>query len=722
MNLFKEKWFDPALAAIVFIGLISLGLIIYTNNASEHIEAEQNILSTKPRQVGGHISKGHLWLEEYLTGDTTIDVEEVLALFDKAEVLIEEISQNKNIGHPAALNKNLNHLKELIAKFREIANKRVNNIDVSGIGTEIDQQFDAVFIQIHDVLNAINEYSDHHISEEIARKRILYQAILILWALILVGVFALVTKHSRNREKAEEELRLTQFTLDHAPDAVYWMDPSGRFLNVNATACQTLGYSRKELLSMGVADIDPNLPDGVPPEMSQATKKAGLVRLETEHRTKDGHIFPCEVTVIYIEYKGKDYHCSFVRDITERKKTEEELRESDERYRIVSQQMPDALLLSEIIDKNSPPIIRDANETACKMYGYTRDELKGQPISILTDAESLKLVYGHVKDLLKGKKLHFEITCLRKNGSAFPVDVLATAIKLKGKNMIISIVRDITERKRAEEELAKHRDHLEKLVEEQTGDIRAAKEAAETANKAKSEFLTNMSHELRTPLHQIIGFADLGIVRGDNLSREKQLLYFSNIKNSGYSMLHLVEDLMDLSRLDSGRMNFNIQKNDLQEIVKTESMKIEKQLEEHSLTLDVTPPEIKTTAIFDARCILQVMNNLFSNAIKFSPDGKTITVSFGPESLPGGDGSPEPIPAIAVTVRDEGLGIPANELETIFDKFTQSSKTITGTGGRGLGLAICKEIVTAHSGVITAENHPDGGALFKVILPIEPVR
>lgn len=124
------------------------------------------------------------------------------------------------------------------------------------------------------------------------------------------------------KSEIDETLRLAQFSLDHAPDAVYWMDPGGRFLYVNETACRTLGYTREELLSMGVADIDPSLPDGVPPEMAEATKRAGVGRVETEHRTKDGRIIPVEVMVAYIAYEGKEYHCSFSRDISERKQAE----------------------------------------------------------------------------------------------------------------------------------------------------------------------------------------------------------------------------------------------------------------------------------------------------------------------------------------------------------------------------------------------------------------
>jgi PAS domain S-box-containing protein len=128
-----------------------------------------------------------------------------------------------------------------------------------------------------------------------------------------------------NRKLAENELGLMQFTIDHAPDAVYRMTPEGRFLYVNKMACQTLGYSAEELLTMSVADIDPNLPFGVSVEMAHATKIAGNTKIESEHRSKVGRTFPVEILVSYFEHEGKDYHCSFARDISDRKQVEQKL-------------------------------------------------------------------------------------------------------------------------------------------------------------------------------------------------------------------------------------------------------------------------------------------------------------------------------------------------------------------------------------------------------------
>ncbi|OGT14411.1 MAG: hypothetical protein A3J49_12895 [Gallionellales bacterium RIFCSPHIGHO2_02_FULL_57_16] len=142
-----------------------------------------------------------------------------------------------------------------------------------------------------------------------------------------------IVRDISERKLMDEKLQLTYFALDHAVDSVFWMEPSGKFRYVNETACRVLGYSREELLSMGVADIDPNLPEGVPLEMSQATKNAGIGRVESVHRAKDGHLIPVEIMVAYHQYKGEEFHCSFVRDITERKQAEAKLNEQIEELR-----------------------------------------------------------------------------------------------------------------------------------------------------------------------------------------------------------------------------------------------------------------------------------------------------------------------------------------------------------------------------------------------------
>ena len=295
--------------------------------------------------------------------------------------------------------------------------------------------------------------------------------------------------------------------------------------------------------------------------------------------------------------------------------------------------------------------------------------------------------------------------------------LLATAFN----QMADALERDISRRKHAQEEMRIHRDNLQEMVEERTADLLTAKVAAETANQAKSKFLANMSHELRTPMHAILSFAEMGQEKSAEGPREKLLAYFSRIAESGQRMLVLVNDLLDLSKLEAGRMELDLAEHDIWTIINNAAKECSGLLQQKSLHLNLVHSEIGSRVPFDAHRILQVVRNLLSNAIKFTPVGKTITLQIHQAELPIGRRQTDTgvQPALAVSLTDQGIGIPEDELERVFDKFTQSSKTTTGAGGTGLGLAICKEIVDAHCGQILAKNHPAGGATFTFILPLK---
>ncbi len=285
---------------------------------------------------------------------------------------------------------------------------------------------------------------------------------------------------------------------------------------------------------------------------------------------------------------------------------------------------------------------------------------------------------------------------------------------------ILGTHTDITERKQAEAELLKHRDHLQSMILEQTKDLRLAKDAAEHANQAKSEFLANMSHELRTPMHAILSFSALGESRIDSVPPDKLQGYFQRIHASGERLLDLLNDLLDLSKLEAGKMQLDLAPHDLRSIVEDCLAEFGALAASASLQLALEPDEIDTTTLVDAKRFGQIVRNLLSNAIKFTPTGGRIILRFLPARILVGRRATDRImePAIMLEVSDSGVGIPEDELENVFDKFVQSSKTKSSAGGTGLGLAICKEMVEAHRGTITAHNNPEGGATFTVTLPL----
>ncbi len=300
---------------------------------------------------------------------------------------------------------------------------------------------------------------------------------------------------------------------------------------------------------------------------------------------------------------------------------------------------------------------------------------------------------------------------------------------------------DIHAARLAEEELKRHRDNLAQLVEERTAGLlaanaeaeqqravaeaerrqaEAARQAAVDANQAKSEFLANMSHELRTPMHAIISFANFGVERMGRVDGAKLVHYFQNIRKSGLRLLELLNALLDLAKLEAGKMEMHRSRTALKGVIEDAMCEFEALSRTKGIDLRLQADGVPEAEI-DSMRLLQVLRNLLSNAIKFTPSGGVVQIECLAAAQQAGAGTAG---AVLIRVCDSGIGIPETELEAVFDKFVQSSKTKTGAGGTGLGLAICREIVGAHGGSITASNNDAGpGATFVVRLPIaEAVR
>ena len=241
---------------------------------------------------------------------------------------------------------------------------------------------------------------------------------------------------------------------------------------------------------------------------------------------------------------------------------------------------------------------------------------------------------------------------------------------------------------------------LSRVIEEQ-------RDAAEAANHSKSEFLANISHELRTPLHGILSYARFGEDEAAEGDREELRDFFQNVGQSADTLLRLVNDLLDLSKLEAGRMICEFRPANISDLIEVVVDEFNSLCAQRHVLVVYTPPDEDTTTMADPDRFKQVIRNLLSNAVKFSPPQGTINVRL--RRLPK---------SLLLSVRDEGPGIPPDEIELVFDKFIQSSKTKSGSGGTGLGLAICREIVGTHNGRIWAENNADAGCIFYCELPL----
>jgi len=355
------------------------------------------------------------------------------------------------------------------------------------------------------------------------------------------------------------------------------------------------------------------------------------------------------------------------------------------------------------------------SDRAKAQLGYAPDQVddNGGWRSLLLDEDRPRFESALRAGLRSGSN-RFEIEYRLRHREGSYRDILVRAqIQRDARGRVVRFVGgniDVTEFRRTQEALRRHRDDLERVVAERTAELVTAKNAAVAANEAKSEFLANMSHELRTPMHSILSFSRLGINRMADGSAQlpKVRQYLDRIHQSGERLLTLLNDLLDLSKLEAGKMRYDFTRTDLAGVARTVTSEMSAYARERGVRIELSSAG-PVWAWCDPARVGQVVRNLLSNAVKFTPAGKVVRVVLDLESA-----------AVArIAVLDEGVGVPEDELESVFDKFVQSSKTNSGAGGTGLGLAICREIAQSHGGRIWAHNNAAGGACFTMTLPTD---
>lgn len=346
------------------------------------------------------------------------------------------------------------------------------------------------------------------------------------------------------------------------------------------------------------------------------------------------------------------------------------------------------------------------NDRFCETSGYDRDELLGQNHRIVNSGTHPRIFFEELwTTIAKGDIWSGEICNRNKAGGLYWVDSSIVPIKSTDGRIerYMSVRFDVTDRKQAEKQLNILNESLESKVEQRTRELYQAKEEAEEANKAKSRFLSNMSHEFRTPLHSILSFSSIGLKKFDTLPVENLRQFLTDIRGSGENLLKLVNDLLDLSKLEMKSTIYDYQSVDIKEIINRVICELSVLAEQRYIDFKLIAPKEAVVALMDSVKIAQVVRNLLSNALKFSPEHGQVEISVSRNA----SGYPE------VLVADQGIGIPEGETALIFDAFVQSSLTRTNAGGTGLGLPICREIIqSGHNGRIYAENGMNGGSRF----------
>lgn len=527
--------------------------------------------------------------------------------------------------------------------------------------------------------------------------------------------------------KAAEQARLTEFVrrvVDTMDNVLIVLDRFGRISRVNTAACRHFGRREHELIGAQgdallsvddraeLARSNPNAPEGL--LLFQAATAHGGLSIELgfgglrEGAHGENKAFYLRGGAIYDGAGKMEGVVVVATDVTRLRERERLLEQSEGRFRDFSS-MSTTWLWQTDEHLNFVPIEKDDPHYESLFKGkHVRDmALPGKVLS----AEWAQ----HIERMHARETFHdWEALGVSPTGQCWysvsgrPMYVGGRFVGYRG------TAKDVTHRKAMEEELRKHRDHLSDLVREQTADLIEAKEAAEHANRMKSEFLSNISHELRTPLHSIMSFSRLGIKKAPDANQaEKVAGYFERIHASGSRLTGLVDDLLNLAKLEAGKIVLDLSIVDLGTLVTEVSSTLDALLISRRQFIRIENRLDHQAVRIDPNRFSQVLLNLIGNASKFAPADSPIEVGLSAATLPSGEA------AFRLDVADHGPGIPDDELEDVFGKFVQSSRTKTGAGGTGLGLAICRQIVMAHGGTICAANRPEGGAIFEVLIPME---
>jgi PAS domain S-box-containing protein len=526
-----------------------------------------------------------------------------------------------------------------------------------------------------------------------------------------LGVKEDITEHRLAEDKLRNSEERLKILFDYAPDAYYLSDLKGNFIDGNIAAEKLMGYDKNELIGKSFLKLKLLTPKQMPRAAKLLIKNSlgkGTGPDEFVLNRKDGSKVPVEIITHPVKIKDKTLVLGLARDITERKRAEIALRESEEKFRSIMENSPDAIFITDQQGK-----YQYVNKAATDMLGFTSEEVQSKTILDLTPPDKNDEYFEIFKKVLLEGKVFTEIELLKKDGSFISTDL--NSVLLPG-GLVYGSCRDITERKQIQEELLKHRDHLEELVNERTEELSNAKKEAEEANKAKSEFLANMSHEIRTPMNAVLGYTEL---LSSMLVDQTQKDYINSIKSSGRSLLTLINDILDLSKIEAGKLEMEYEYVDtysfFTEFERIFSLKVsEKGLK---FILDITSGTPAGIYIDEAR-LRQIVFNLIGNAVKFTSEGKIVLKVFteNPQIVNYSKEKSEELIDLIIEVRDTGTGISKELQEVIFEPFVQGRDN-KHHGGTGLGLTITRKLTALMDGTIRVQSEPGKGSIFTVRIP-----
>jgi PAS domain S-box-containing protein len=510
--------------------------------------------------------------------------------------------------------------------------------------------------------------------------------------------------------------------VESSDDAIIGESLDGIITSWNAGATRIFGYSAEEAIGNSVSWFAwPGEEGRIEGLLSRLRRGERVEHFETIRRHKSGRRVLVSLSLSPIRNaKGEIIGISKIaRDITEQKRAQEALAASELQVRAISKQEAQARAealaerrFRELIEHAPDAILQVdpagrivlANSTAVFMFGYTHEELLGSGVDLLVPEAHRAAHPGHRKSfaaagITRPMGQGLDLRARRKDGTEFPVEISLSPVKTEQGVFITAVVRDVTERKRIEAQV--------RLLEKSyLRELETRKQEADRLNRLKSDFLASVSHELRTPLHTIIGFSELLDEESSGPLNDEQKRFVGHVRRDSEHLLALINDVLDLSRIEAGGLQLHSEVLELPGLI-SEVVKAIKPIAEAkgvSLLL-ASNADIKVSA--DSLRIRQVLYNLLTNAIKFTPGGGTISVGTRITDAQ----------AVEVTVADTGIGIAHDQQGQIFQRFYQVGVTTQGVReGTGLGLAICKQLVEMHGGKIWVESQPGEGSQFHFTL------
>ena len=472
----------------------------------------------------------------------------------------------------------------------------------------------------------------------------------------------------------------------------------GRFVDVNESFLRLTGYRRDEVVGHTFHELH------LPLDLERRGRLIELLRageavrnVEGGLRAKTGEALATLVSMEIITVDGAECLLTITNDITERKRAEQALRESAESFESLFNATGEGMVIT--VDGR----MQQVNLTFAAMLGREVEEITGRSPLEFAAPESRETVLAN---MTAGSERPYEAVYLRRDGTPVTLEIAGRPIRHGGRTVRLVSVRDVTERRRAEEARA------ELLRREQ-----AARAEAEETARAREEFLSVASHELKTPLTTLKGSAQL-LARQLNRAepdREGVGRSLVRLQTQIDRLEALIADLLDASRLQQSELALRLEPVDLAALARQVSDRFLPGSEEgpaHALLLDTPSPVV---GLWDADRLDQVLTNLVSNALKYSPQGGEVRVRVARAEEPGGESE-----QAEVVVSDQGIGIPAAEQATLFAPFVRGSAARQIAGGTGLGLYISARIVERHGGTIAVESAPGRGSTFTVRLPLRP--